>query len=276
MKNAYLFLLVPVLALGLMACSKKEAKDANASGKPSPSAPAALVVGMELAYPPFEMTDPQGKPSGVSVALAQALAEHLGRPLRIENIPFDGLIPALKTGSIDLIISSMTATAEREKSIDFSDPYLHTGLALLASTNTDIRSMRMPSEGEGRTFAVKRGTTGELYVRDRLPAARIHVLKDESACVLEVIEGKVDGFIYDQMSVYQNWSRNRETTRAMLETFNTEAWSIGIRKGNDALRTSVNEFLADFRKRGGFDELGNEYLSEMKEVFAQLGYDFVF
>jgi biotin-[acetyl-CoA-carboxylase] ligase BirA-like protein len=89
-----------------------------------------LRVGMELSYPPFEMTDPQGRPTGVSVRLAEALAKHLGRPLVIENIAFDGLIPALKTGRIDCIISSLTATPERAKSIAFSEPYLRTGLAL--------------------------------------------------------------------------------------------------------------------------------------------------
>ena len=82
-----------------------------------------LIVGMELAYPPFEMTDPQGHPAGVSVDLANALGKYLGRDVEIQNIPFDGLIPSLQTRKIDLIISSMTATAERAKTIDFSDPY---------------------------------------------------------------------------------------------------------------------------------------------------------
>ena len=72
-----------------------------------------LLVGMELAYPPFEMRDERGEPAGVSVDLARALGEQLGRAVEIQNLPFDGLIPALKTGRIDLIISSMTATPER-------------------------------------------------------------------------------------------------------------------------------------------------------------------
>src|SRR5689334_13126727 len=82
-----------------------------------------LVVGMELSYPPFEMTDTSGNPDGVSVQLAKELARALGRPVEIRNMAFEGLIPALKTGKIDLIISSMTVTAERAHSIDFSDPY---------------------------------------------------------------------------------------------------------------------------------------------------------
>ena len=59
-----------------------------------------LLVGMELAYPPFEMRDERGAPAGVSVDLARALGEQLGRPVEIQNLPFDGLIPALKTGKL--------------------------------------------------------------------------------------------------------------------------------------------------------------------------------
>ena len=105
-------------------------------------ADSTLRVGMELAYPPFEMTDTQGNPAGFSVDLARALASYLGREVEIRNTPFDGLIPALKTGSIDLIISSMTATDERAKSIAFSTPYLHTGLALLAGTDTTFSAVK--------------------------------------------------------------------------------------------------------------------------------------
>ncbi|MCZ7593384.1 MAG: transporter substrate-binding domain-containing protein [Kiritimatiellae bacterium] len=276
MKRILPVFLLPILLFALVSCSKRETENQPAKESVAPLAVKPLVVGMELAYPPFEMTDPQGKPAGISVDLAQGIADYLGRPLRIENIPFDGLIPALKTGNIDLIISSMTATWEREQSIDFSDRYLRTGLALLCATNSTIGGMRNQSEGEGRTFAVKLGTTGELYARERLPAATLHVLKDESACVLEVIQGKVDAFIYDQMSVYRNWERNKETTRPMLEAFQMEDWAVGVRKGNDELRGKVNEFLAEFQRNGGFNELGEKYLADMKRVFEQLGYDFIF
>src|SRR5271170_5054423 len=71
-----------------------------------------LIVGMDLSYPPFEQFDRNGNPTGVSVDLANALGENLHRKVVIRNIRFDGLIPELKTGGIDLIISSMTATKE--------------------------------------------------------------------------------------------------------------------------------------------------------------------
>src|ERR1700728_1277099 len=148
-----------------------------------------LVVGMELAYPPFEMTDQQGQPAGVSVDLARDLGKQLGREVEIENIPFHGLIPSLQTHKIDLIISSMTATPERAKSIAFSDPYLTTGLCLLVGKGSPIQSIE-DADQTGRTIAVKQGTTGHVYATDNIKKARVLVLDKEDACVLEVVQGK--------------------------------------------------------------------------------------
>ncbi len=232
-----------------------------------------LIVGMELAYPPFEMTDTKGQPDGVSVDLAKALGTALGVPVRIKNMAFDGLIPSLKTGKIDLIISSMTATAERAQSIDFSDPYLHTGLCLLVRKNSPVQGIS-DLDKPGMTVAVKKGTTGHTYARKQLHFARVLVLDKEAAAVLEVVQGKADGFIYDQMSTYSNWQRNPMTTRAILKPFQQESWAIGIRKGNDALKTRINVFLKEYRAKGGFEKLGDKWLKEQKLQFKRLGYQF--
>ena len=232
-----------------------------------------LIVGMELAYPPFEMTDTSGKPSGVSVDLAHELGKALGMKVVIENTSFDGLIPALKTGKIDLIISSMTATEERVKSIDFSDAYLSTGLCLLVNKAAPVSGVQ-DLDQPGRKVAVKKGTTGHSFAVKNIKQAQLLVLDKESAAVLEVVQGKADAFIYDQMSTYQNWQRNQTSTRALLIPFQKESWAIGLRKGNDSLKMRVNSFLKEFRAKGGFERLGDRYLKEQKEAFKKLGYPF--
>ena len=243
---------------------------AFAADKPKP-----LRIGMEMAYPPFEMVDEQGKPAGVSVDLAHALGEYLHREVVLQNIPFDGLIPSLKTNKIDLIISSLTATPERAQSIDFSDPYLTTGLALLVQRDGPIQSVDDLAK-KGRKVVVKKGTTGDLYAAAKLQAATVNVLDKEGTCVLEVAQGKADAFIYDQMSTLKNWQRNPEKTRPLLQAFQQEKWAIGLRKGNDALRTDVNAFLKAYRERGGFQQLGERWLGAEKKVFAEKGIPFVF
>lgn len=234
-----------------------------------------LRVGMELGYPPFEMTDEQGQPAGVSVDLARSLAQDLKRELTIENIAFDGLIPALKTGKIDLILSSLTRTDERAESIDFSDPYLETGLCLLVGKDAPIQSAA-DLDQPGRRIAVKKGTTGHAYAVRQLKGASLLVLDKEGSAVLEVVQGKADAFIYDPFSVFQHWKRNPDTTRAILQPFQKESWAIGVQKGNADLVRSVNEFLVRFRKDGGFERLGDRWLREPKEAFRKLGIAFVF
>ena len=74
----------------------------------SQSGPKPLRIGMDMSYPPFEMRDTAGQPSGVSVDLARALGESLGRKVEFENMPFDGLIPALKTVGIKTVVNGPT------------------------------------------------------------------------------------------------------------------------------------------------------------------------
>ena len=234
-----------------------------------------LTVGMELADPPFEMADAQGKPTGVSVDMANALGAYLHKKVVIENIPFDGLIVALKTGKIDLIISSMTATTERAKSIDFSEPYLRTGLCLLVGANSNIHTIQ-DADQPGKVIAVKKGTTGQTYAAQHVRRAKLLVLDKESACVLEVIQGKADAFIYGQMSVLKYWQRNPKTTRALLRPFQAEPWAIGVRKDNPKLLRQVNAFLENFRAQGGLEKLSDRWLKPQKETFKQLGIPFFF
>jgi polar amino acid transport system substrate-binding protein len=211
----------------------------------------------------------------VSVDLATDLAASLGKRIEIVNMGFDGLIPALKTGGIDLVISSMTATPERSRAIDFSGPYLKTGLCLLLAKNSPAASPE-DLDAPGRTLAVKKGTTGAILAGSAFPRARVLAFDQEAACVLEVAQGKADAFLYDQMSVYRHWKKNPETTRALLRPVREESWAVGVRKGRPELLDGVNRFLAEYRAGGGFERLGQKHLPDLKADFAAMGIPFVF
>jgi len=257
-----------IVVILLAVCGLMSAARADDAGKP-------LIIGMELNYPPFEMTDAAGTPTGVGVDMAHALCDYLHRPINIQNMPFEGLIPALKTGRIDLIISSMTATDERRKSIDFSDPYLSTGLSILVKKESPIQGIA-DVDKPGVIVVLKTGTTSAIYARDHFKNATVLPLEQDTACALEVVQGKADAFIYDQMSIYQFAKKHPDTTRGLLEPFQHESWAIGIRKGNDDLEKQVNAFLADFKAKKGFDALGDKYLKDDKEAFRKMGFPFYF
>lgn len=235
-----------------------------------------LVVAMELAYPPFETRDDAGEPAGVSVDLIKAFGTYIGREVQIENTAWDGLIPALQTGAADLVISSMTITEERKELIDFSDPYANALLAILANGDSKIASIDDLNQ-EGKTIAVKSGSTGHMYAEKNLTKAKVLAMPDESACVIEVSQGRADGFIYDQLTIYRNWQNNQDTTSAVFIPFqDPEQWGIAVQKGNQKLLDQLNEFLAEYREKGGYEELTEKHLAEEKKAFEELDFQWFF
>ena len=281
LKRNRLLTIAPILlsmALILTACGGAATTAApTATTAATTAAAQKLVVGMELAYPPFEMTDTANKPTGLSVDFAKALGQKLGREVVIENMAWAGLIPALETGKIDLIISSMTITEERKKTIDFSDPYAMSNLALLIAKDSPVTNYA-DLDQKGRKLAVKKGSTGHSYALANLKNAELMVFDKESACVLEVVQGKVDAFTYDQLTIFRNWKENEAKTRANLAPYQQapEYWGVGIKKGNDTLKASVNSFIKDFRAQGGFDKLAETYLTAEKKTFNELKIPFFF
>jgi polar amino acid transport system substrate-binding protein len=93
---------------------------------------------------------------------------------------------------------------------------------------------------------------------------------------MEVTQGKADGFLYDQMSVWKNHQEHPSDTIALLQPVQKESWAIGLRPGDTALRDQVNAFLKSFRVSGGFERLGDLYLKDQKEAFAKASIPFYF
>ncbi len=267
-------LLAPLFALVLIAL-------AGCSGAPAPatagaSASAPLKVGMELAYPPFETKDAAGNPSGVSVDLATDLAAYLKRPVQIENTAWDGLIPSLQSGKVDVVISSMTITAKRSEVVAFSDPYAKAYLAFLVSAKSSAASVA-DLNAAGRTIAVKKGTTGETYVREKLPNATVTALSSENAAVTEVVQGKADAFIYDQLTIYRQAEQHAGATVMLpIADQQPESWGAAVAKNNTALRDQINAFLVEYKARGGFDKLTQKYLAQEKATFDAKGFRWFF
>lgn len=235
-----------------------------------------LVVAMELAYPPFETKDESGNPSGISADFVKAFGESIGKEVKIENTGWDGLIPSLQTGKSDLIMSSMTITDARKEQVDFSNPYANSLLAILANKNSKISSID-DLNVKGKKIAVKIGSTGYLYAKEHLSNAEIIALTDESACVTEVSQGKADGFLYDQLTIYRNQMQNKDTTEAIFIPFqDVESWGIAVKKGNTELLAQLNTFIEQYTADGGFDELTEKYMSDEKSAFDELGFQWFF
>lgn len=246
----------------------------SATGQAGANKP--LRVGMELAYPPFETKDASGAPSGISVDLAKALGEELKRPVMIENIAWDGLIPSLQSGKVDVVISSVAITSRRSDVVAFSDPYAKSYLAFLVGGSSSAKSVDELNK-PGRTIAVKKGTTGEIYVRDKMPSVSVTALSSENAAVAEVVQGKADAFVYDQLTVYRQAEQNGGQARMMpIPGQEPDSWGIAMKKGDPELLNQVNSFLKKYRADGGFVKLSEKHLAKEKQVFDAQGFRWFF
>ncbi|MCB1225140.1 MAG: transporter substrate-binding domain-containing protein [Verrucomicrobiales bacterium] len=274
MKKRLLALTLGTLAM-LAACSK-QSPSAPSETAAEGEAPAPLRIGMDATYPPFEFVDPQGEISGVSVELGRAIGQQLDRPVQFQNLPFDGLITALKSGAIDLIISSMTETEERAQSVRFSRPYVKTGLSILAAQDAAVHRVE-DLQKPGTRVAVRIGTTGESWSQSHLPDAKLIRLDSDAACVLEVINGTVEAWVYDQVSVMNYHRQHPQRTRALLAPLREEFWAVAMRRDAPAeLEQGVNAAIHTLQTEGGMERIADQYLKPARELMQQQGLPFVF
>lgn len=265
MKKILLGLFIGMLLLA--GCSGADDKD--------PDKKPTLKVGMELAYPPFETTDLEGNPTGVSVDIAKAFAEYLDYDIEIENTNWSGLIPSLQTKSVDMVISSMTITEERRESVDFSEPYARALLALIVPIDSTIVDSEELND-EAYTIAVKTASTGDSFASTNFPKAEILRFDNESNAIAEVVNKRADAFVYGQLTVLRNVASNPDTTKPLfLSGQQSEGWGAAFPKGSDLVE-KFNTFLIEYRADGGFDRLTEKYLKEEKELFDSYNFDFFF
>lgn len=221
-----------------------------------------LIIGTEPTFPPFESKNEKGEYVGFDMDMARALAKDLGVTLRIKEMNFQSLPTALETGKIDLIISGMTATPERAESRSFTEPYFLTGLCLLVNAKAGITGR---ADADGKRFVVKRGTTGDINVKKLFPNCSVTRLESEGACALEVVNGRADAFLYDQLSIRKHNQVNPETTRALLTPLTKEPYAMAARLDDKKFVDRLNKFLADVRADGRYAKMRQEHLADLPD-----------
>ncbi|MGD0399983.1 MAG: transporter substrate-binding domain-containing protein [Syntrophobacteraceae bacterium] len=224
-----------------------------------------LIVGTEVEFFPFEYADTDGHPIGFDVDLAKIAARELGVRLEIKDMEFSGLIPALQQGKIDMIICGMSRTPERAKTVAFTQPYFEAGLcALISNKRAPEVSEIAQLNAEGRILAVKLGTTGDIVMPRLFPKAEVKRFKEETACVMEVVSGRADAFIYDQLSIGRHHAQNPETTHAILKPFTYEPYAIAIKRGDFDFLNWLNIFLETIKADGRYQELRKKYFNDLQ------------
>jgi len=187
--------------LGLLACRSLEAPGHRAGRLDAILARKELRVALTGDQPPLNLTTRSGATIGLEVDLAQALAEAMGVRMQLVRKAFPDLLPTLERGDVDLVISGMTITAERNARVAFAGPYFVTGAAILsrdaALTNAqDTAALDDPKH----RFVTLAGSTSERFVRTQLTKAQIATTNDYESAVREVMDGRADAMIGDYLA----------------------------------------------------------------------------
>lgn len=184
------------IALGLLACITIIFVTFNPfMVQPAKSQLIAFKVGTEPTFPPFEMPSEDGSGlQGFDIDLMKAIGNEVNLAVEFESLPFDGLIPALQSNTIDAAVSGITITANRGQSVAFSSPYFKAGLAIAVQENNDkIKSF---DDLTGRKIAVQIGTTGAMEA-EKIPNAQIIAFDSAVLALQELVNGKVDAVVND-------------------------------------------------------------------------------
>lgn len=252
-----------VLLLALLAgCATKEPPPPPAQ----PSVP-PLRIGVAGHYPPvvFRQADGWG---GIEIDLAVRLADRLGRPLEVVPTRRDQLIPALLNNRYDIIMSGMTITDARKIRIDFSEPYLRSGLYALLRAD-DAKKYRRAADviNAHANVGVVVGTTGDTFLqREMRNAARWGVSKP-SAAPFELGNHRIDLFIHDAPSVMWLASEHESELVALQAFLDTEYLGWGIRRSDSVLLQQVNSVLAEWKADGTLEQVLKHWLPYQKDFF---------
>jgi polar amino acid transport system substrate-binding protein len=219
-----------------------------------------LRAGVCLTSEPAGFRDGEGTAKGYDVDAATLLAEALGVKLDLVEVTGPTRIPQLLADKIDVIVCNITATTERAKSIDFSFPYLRTGIKLLVQKDGGITGFA--DIGAGKKFIVGRGTTGEAMAKARSPEAELIYIENPGDAILLMRQGKADAYIEDSLGIDYIAKAYPDQLAALPDVFSSDPITFGVRKGNPDFLRWLDLFASVYVSSGKYAENYSKWWGE--------------
>jgi polar amino acid transport system substrate-binding protein len=246
-------LLGPLLVLALcLGSSAAPAEESSAGRLEQILESGVLRVGLSGNQPPLNMRNKKGEIVGLEVDLVKALAGSMGLEPKFVTMPFAELLPALEMGDLDLVISGMTITPQRNARVAFAGPYFISGKSLLTRSNT-IANAEDPGalDSPKRRYAALSGSTSVQFVKELLPSAKLVTTPDYDSAVKMVMEDKVDALVADYPICILSVLRYPEAGLSALTTpFTTEPLGIALPADDHLFLNLVQNYLTTLRETG--------------------------
>jgi polar amino acid transport system substrate-binding protein len=249
---------------------------ASATAMMASAAPAMADIKFGVAaepYPPYSSKDASGKWVGWEIDLMDALCAQMKEKCELVEVAWDGIIPALTSSQIDVIWSSMSITAERKQTIDFSNWYYDTPSVLIGAKNGDKDIA--PDHLKGKLIGVQVSTTHERYAQKYFAAAgaeiKTYATQDEANN--DLAAGRVDYVQADSttLDAFLKTSQGTDCCELKGQVEDIEVFGpgvgAGVRKEDTALKDKINAALAELVNQRKFSEITAKY-PELVPVIA--------
>ena len=222
-----------------------------------------LRVGSAIDFAPFEFQDEGQKDyQGFDMDLIRAIAKEMGSEAEIQNIGFDGLIPALQAKNIDVIISGMTINDERKQKVNFSDPYYQSGLTMVV--RSDEEAIKSFQDLKGHKVAVQIGTTSANMVKE-MEGVTVTELNTPADCFMELKARGVDAVVNDRpVNDYYIKQTQAVGVKSLEDKLSAEDYGIAMAKDNADLQKKVNEALKKLHDNGEYDKIYQKWFGASK------------
>ncbi|WP_235620042.1 ABC transporter permease subunit [Trichlorobacter lovleyi] len=236
-----------------------------------------LKIGVSATREPFSFVDDHGRVSGFDGELARIIAVKLQRPVEFFNMKFMALIPALQSGKVDLIISGMTATSERKKTVNFTQPYFANKQVMLVrkpavaplSTVSDRSELSTLNSLKGKRICVLPGSAGEMAARQKFSGSQFQVFTAAADAALAITTNKADAFVYDK-SVLLNLAEKNPELMILDQAVDKLEVAAALRKDNTALLSEMNKALQSLKQEGELQRLRTKWVDTKYTATPQL------
>jgi len=217
-----------------------------------------LNVGLEGTYPPFSFVDKSGKLAGFEVEFSEALAKELGVKAKLQQTPWAGILAALESKRLDVVINQVTISEERKKKYDFSTPYTISGIQALVQKK-DADKFKVAADLKGAKVGVGLGTNYEQWLKENVPAAIVKTYDDDPTKYQDLRVGRIDAILVDRLAALELVSKTKDKLAISGEPFSRQEAGIALRKGEPELLDAINKAIDKLRADGTLKKLSDKY-----------------
>ena len=223
-----------------------------------------LRIGTSGNQPPFTAKSKEGPLMGYEVELAEMLSEAMGVKPRFVRRPFSELLPALEKGEIDVIMSGMTITPERNVRIAFAGPYIVSGKSILAKARRLSDLDEMDEMNRPRiTVAALRGTTSQLFVEKLAPKVKLITTTDYETAVKMVLDDKADAMVADYPICVLSILRHPEAGLATLDApLTIEPIGLALPPKEFLMHNMIENYLGALQMTGVLEDLEHKWFED--------------